>query len=272
MLPGRLDKDWDNAKSQMEDLRGRLEKETDYEAEAAILMRARPLFHEADGIVIPQVYPQFSTGRVLTMEFIEGLHLDLFLQSNPSQEQRNEAGRKLLLAWYRLFFAGRLFYADFHPGNFLFLKDGRLGVIDFGFMLPLDAELWKLLEAMDKPLTTGRREDLATAVKEWSWITNDPADAERLRLSIDYADWSWRARYCGGEFDFGNEADFIRGAGLFAQMVAKRYSRARPCTPVISRQQFGLRSMLYRLNAKIDVRAICEQEIKATGWDRGSYL
>ena len=54
-------------------------------------------------------------------------------------------------------------------------------------------------------------------------------------------------------------------------MAAKRYSRARPCTPVISRQYFGLRSMLYRLKAKIDVRPICEEEIKATGWDRSDY-
>jgi len=271
LLPGRLGKDWDNVKSQMDDLRLRLEKEADYEAEAAMLTRARPLFREADGILVPRVYPELSTARILTMDRIPGVHLEEFLQRKPSQEQRNEAGRQLLRAWYRLFFAGRLFYADFHPGNFLFLEDGRLGLLDFGFMLPLDPELWQLLYRMDRALTTGRREDLATAVKEWSWITEDPSDADRLRLSVEYADWCWSARYCGGEFDFGDEADFVRGAALFGEMAGKRYSRSRPCTATVARQQFGCRSMLYRLKAKIDVRAVCEEEIKAADWDRRSY-
>ena len=39
----------------------------------------------------------------------------------------------------------------------------------------------------------------------------------------------------------------------------------------MARQQFGVRSILYRLKAKIDVRSICEQEVKAAGWDRSDY-
>jgi len=271
LFPGCLNKDWENTKSQMADLRSRLETEADYQAEAAMLTRARPLFREEDGILVPRVYPEFSTARILTMERIGGVHLDQFLRRNPSPEQRNEAGRKLVRAWYRLFFAGRLLYADFHPGNFLFLEDGRMGVLDFGFMLPLDEALWDLMRKMDRGLTTGHREDIAAVVKEWSWITDDAVDAERLRLSVEYTDWSWRSRYRGGEFDFGDEADFLRGAELFGQMAGKRYSRARPCTPVISRQQFGLRALLYRLKAKIDVRTICEEEIGVSGWDRSEY-
>jgi len=271
LLPGRLGQDWQNTKDQFQDLHQRLEKETDYRTEAAWLSTARPLFQPEDGIIVPRVYPELSTTRVLTMDRLEGLHLDQFLRTNPSPEQRNEAARKLLRSWYRLLFAGRLLYLDFHPGNFLFMKDGRLGVIDFGLMLPLDDELWELFRKMDRPLTTGRPEDRIAAIKEWSWISDDPAEADRLRLMDEYTDCCWRSRYCGCEFDFSDELDFRRSVDLFAQMVAKRYSRARSCTPVISRQQFGLRSLLYRLKAKIDVRPICEEEIKATGWDRSDY-
>jgi len=219
LFTGRLDKDWDHVKNQVEDLRLRLEKETDYEAEAAMLMRARPLFRQAEGILVPQVYPQLCTGRVLTMERLEGVHLDEFLRSNPSQEQRNEAARKILRAWYRLFYAGRLFYADFHPGNFLFLKDGRLGVIDFGFMLTLDGELWPLFGKMDRLFRSGRREDLLAAVKEWSWITDAPADEERLRLSAEYGDWCWRPYLSGGEFDFAT-GDGVTAAGSGADAAS----------------------------------------------------
>lgn len=266
MLPGRVDKDWVHLRNQMEDLRSRLEAEVNYVQEEQMMAKARALFREEDGIVVPQSYPLLSTSRVLTMDYIEGVHLEEFLRSNPSQEQRNEAGRKITRAWYRLFAAGRLLYADFHPGNILFLPDGRIGLIDFGFVLPLDGELWPLISRMDKPLKTGDAADLAAAVKEWQWITDDPADAERLRLSVAFVEWTGRSRIVGGEFDFGDEADFRYGMDLVAQMMRNRYSRAHPTSPAFSRHNFGFRSMLYRLKAKFDLQAIAKEEMKATGW------
>jgi predicted unusual protein kinase regulating ubiquinone biosynthesis (AarF/ABC1/UbiB family) len=271
MLPARLGRDWENVKEQFEDLRMRLEQETDYEREAAMLQRTRPLFREDDGIVIPRVYPQFSTARVLTMERLEGVHLEEFLARNPSQEERDEFARKIVRAWYRMMYAGRLIYLDVHPGNFVFMEGGRLGVIDFGFMLEADDTLWELFRKMDRPLTTGRREDRLAVWKEWSWISDDPADADRLQLHDEFGDWCWRARYCGGEFDFSDEADFRRGVELFAEMIRKRYSRSRACTPSISRQNFGFRSILYQLKAKIDIGELAEEEVRATGWDRSEY-
>ena len=210
MLPGRLSREWESTKEQLEDLRVRLERETDYEQEAASLERVRALFHEDDGIVVPRVYPQYSTARVLTMERLPGMHLEAFLATNPSQELRNEFARKITRAWYRMLFAGRMLYIDNHPGNFLFMDDGRLGVIDFGLILEMDDTLWEFMRKVDRPLTTGERDERIAFVKEWSWISDDPSDQDRLRLSEEFADWNWRARYCGGEFDFGDEADFRR--------------------------------------------------------------
>jgi predicted unusual protein kinase regulating ubiquinone biosynthesis (AarF/ABC1/UbiB family) len=271
LLPARLSRDWESTKAQFEDLRVRLERETNYEQEAATLEKVRSLFHEDDDIVVPRVFRQFSTTRVLTMERLGGLHLEEFLATNPSQEVRNEFARKIVRAWYRMLFSGRLLYVDFHPGNFLFMDDGRLGVIDFGLMLELDDTLWELFRKMDRPLTTGRRDERLAVMKEWSWIGDDPVEQDRLRLHDEFADWNWRARYCGSEFDFGDESDFRRGVDLFTEMVRKRYSRSRTCTPTISRQTFGWRSMLYQLKAKFDIAALAEEEVRATGWDRSDY-
>jgi hypothetical protein len=205
------------------------------------------------------------------MERLGGVHLDAYLARNPSQEERNEFARKMIKAWYRMFYAGRLLYSDLHPGNFLFMEDGRLGVLDFGFMLPFDDELWELMRLMDRAFTTGRREDRIAAVKAWSWISDDPGEADFLRLTEEFADWEMRARYCGGPFDFGDEADFRQGIDLFSEMLRKRYNKSRPCTPVIARQHMGWRALLYRLKAKIDIRPLAEEEVKVTGWDRSDY-
>ena len=271
LLPGRLSKDWENAKDQFNDLRMRLERETDYEAEAAMLAKVRPMFRDEDGIVVPRVYPQHSTARILTMDRLDGVHLQEFLARNPSQALRDEFARKIIRAWYRMLFAGRMNYGDFHPGNFLFMDDGRLGLIDFGLVLIHSDEEWAMIRRMDRSMTTGRLEDRLAGVKEWSSISDDPAEADHLRMCEQFADWCWRCRYCGGNFDFGDEADFRRGIDLFTGMVRKRYSRSQPCTPIIARQNFGVRSMLYQLKANIDIRPIAEEEVKATGWDRSDY-
>ncbi len=79
LLPGRLGRDWESTKDQFDDLLTRMEQETDYVAEAATQTKVRSLFHEADGIVVPRVFPEYSTARVLTMERLQGVHLDEYM-------------------------------------------------------------------------------------------------------------------------------------------------------------------------------------------------
>lgn len=269
MLPARLSSDWENVKDQFEDLRSRVTSESDYELEAANLQKARSLFRDEDGIVIPRVYPEFSTKRILTMERLEGEHLREFVARNPSQEERDDVALKILKAWYRLMYAGRMLYIDFHPGNLMVLKDGRVGVLDFGFVVSLDGEEWDLMRKIDRPLTTGRAEDRIAVVKEWNQIRDNETD--RLRLVDEFSEWCWMSRYRGGRYDFSDEAEFQRGISLFREMVRKRYSRSRPVTPAIARSQFGWRSVLYLLKANVDIWSLAEQEVKATGWDRSDY-
>ena len=65
--------------------------------------------------------------------------------------------------------------------------------------------------------------------------------------------------------------DFRRGVDLFTEMLRKRYSRGHRTTPTIARGNFGWRSLLYRLRAKLDIRPLAESENLATGWDRSDY-
>jgi predicted unusual protein kinase regulating ubiquinone biosynthesis (AarF/ABC1/UbiB family) len=271
LLPQRFSRDWENMRQQFEDLRLRLERETDYEQEADMQERVRRLFREEDGVVVPRVDREQSTGRILTMDYLPGQTLDQFVAHNPSQEERNHFARLILRAWYRMLYAGRLFYADIHPGNFLHLDDGRLGLIDFGFMLELDDEMWESFREIDRPQTTGRRDERISAMKKWNSIGDGPDEEERLRLTEQLCDWFWRCRYCGGEFDFGDEADFRRGVDLMVQMGRKRCTRGERYQLVIARQTFGIRSILYRLKAKIDVKPLAEADIAMTGWDRSDY-
>src|SRR5207302_2028056 len=87
---------------------------------------------------------QVHAARVLTMDFLDGVHLDAFVARGPSQAERDAIARKFVRAWYRMLYAGRMSHADLHPGNFLVMDDGRLGVIDFGFVVAHGDEDWKI--------------------------------------------------------------------------------------------------------------------------------
>ncbi len=269
MFPARISRDWDYTRRMVDDVRVRMEQESDYAREATAMEHARSLFRDEDGIVVPRVYRQYSSSRVLTMERLSGVHLNEFLAGSPDQSRRNEFGRRIMRGTYRQMFAGRTVYGDFHPGNLLFMNDGRLGWLDFGFMVPLDGELWEAMRSLDRALTTGEAADRKQAIVHWSSITDE--GAAPMQLLDDFSQWCWGSRYCGGEFDFGNEEQFRRGFELFGKLAQSRFARTRPCTAAMNRQQFGLMSLLYQLRARFDVRELAEQEVQATGWDRSAY-
>src|ERR1019366_7300828 len=148
LLPLRLGKDWESVKAQFEEVRRMLHQEVDYVQEAESMRLARELFRPEDGIVVPRFHPEYSGKRVLTTDYVEGLHLPDYLATNPTQASRNGFGTKLYVAWLRMYYAF-MSYADPHPGNYLFLSDGRLGLIDFGCVQrysPDEREILRLAE------------------------------------------------------------------------------------------------------------------------------
>src|SRR5262249_15927781 len=210
LLPARLGKDWDSTKAQLDELRLQLEQETDYEREARCLTKARSLFCEADGIVVPRVYREFTTARVLTMEYVGGPHLDAYLADRPSQQERNAVAAKIVTAGYLLLCAGRMLYADFHPGNLVFLHDGRLGLLDFGFVRWISDAEWNLYRRFDRALTTGDPGELREFVREWCQNADPAAERDRFELCHELTCALYRPRFDHGEFDFGDEGLFRR--------------------------------------------------------------
>jgi predicted unusual protein kinase regulating ubiquinone biosynthesis (AarF/ABC1/UbiB family) len=265
MLPLRVSGDWENVKAQLEDLRRVLEAETDYEKEATFQRQARSFFREDDRIVVPRVYEEHSTRRVLTAELLGGQHVHDFLAGNPAQELRDHFGALIVRAWYRLLFAGHLNYADLHPGNFLFQSDGRLGLLDFGCVRPFSDREWELIRLSNRAVD-GTREDFVRAMKRSVCLAeSDPIDPEHLLLLERLAGWSWRPVRQRGAFDFGDGQFLREGVEVFREMTRKRCTRGEPLCVLIARVDFGLFAMLYRLRARVDMRAIGMDEARAVG-------
>jgi predicted unusual protein kinase regulating ubiquinone biosynthesis (AarF/ABC1/UbiB family) len=262
----RLSRDWDNLKAQLADLQRVVERETDYENEAAMLRKARALFSEDDGIVIPRVFDAHSTRRVLTMEYLDGVHLHDFLATNPSQETRDHFGKLICRAWARMYYAGRMNYADVHPGNFFFRDDGTLGVIDFGCVRPFTEAEWELMRQGQQAVYRAGETQRRYMAQICDLDERQQADPDRVRLLEELCEWTWRPLRTEGAFDFADGEHLRAGVNIYREMTRRRCTRGHPLCVLIARMQFGYRSLLYRLRARIDCRAGDAEESPAAGW------
>ena len=262
LTPMRLSGDWDNIKAQFEDVCHMLNMETDYRQEAENLRVARSAFSEDEGIVVPRVFTEVSTGRVLTMEYVEGLHLDEFLATNPSQKLRDEFGHKICLSMLRLDHSQRLLYADPQPGNYLFMCDGRLGFIDFGCCSLHSDEYLKWLSESERVFLESR-EGLRDIIVRMNGLSpKQAADEARMKVLTAWTKWAWEPVVHDGPFDFSDRDYFRRGAELYGKAVKGRYTRSHPSSTWLCKAVFGLRAMLTRLEAKVDLGAIYQAERK----------
>jgi predicted unusual protein kinase regulating ubiquinone biosynthesis (AarF/ABC1/UbiB family) len=115
-----------------EEVRASLLRELDYVQEAEQCRAYAEAARAYPELAVPEVVPDLSSLRVLCLTRLRGPHLLDLMESSPSEEERFRVGRLLAFAIWGPFYAARRIHADPHPGNFLLLPDGRLGVVDFG--------------------------------------------------------------------------------------------------------------------------------------------
>ena len=261
LFPVRLGKDWESVRLQVEEVHRMLQLEADYEHEAESLRRARKLFNSGEGIVVPEVYEKYSTKRVLTMEYIPGVLLNDFLATNPSQELRNQFGAKMYLASLRMYYA-EMNYADPHSGNYLFMGDDRLGLIDFGCVQRYGDEEAELIRIAEES-ASGKPEVLRELFRRSANLEDvDFKNQEYVELLTESHKWTCEPIQHEGSFDFGNVEHLRRGIQLVVSLARKRYTRSHPMYVYFNRSVFGLRALLYRLRAQVDVKALHRQEAR----------
>jgi predicted unusual protein kinase regulating ubiquinone biosynthesis (AarF/ABC1/UbiB family) len=268
LFPLRLSKDWDSLNDQFGEIEAVLSTEVDYEHEAQSLREGRSVFRDEDGIIIPRVYEQYSTRRILTMEYLEGESFAAFLASNPPQTLRNLFGERILLAGLRLYCTRRLLYSDFNPGNVLHCGDGRLGLIDFGGLKRMSDDEWALMGEGHRAMVSSDRKTVLAYCQRSLMFTDQEMSAKSQIVDLveEWGNFYWEPVRRDGPFDFGNPDYFRQGINLWMRAAQARNLRQDPVNVFMHRCMFERLSLLYRLRAAVDYRRIYFAETQSAGW------
>jgi len=109
----------------------RIREELDYAREAKAMALYGDFFAGRDDIAAPEPLPELSTGRLLTMTWLEGRGLMDFTEAD--QETRNRVARLLFEAWWTPLIRIGVIHGDPHLGNYTFGGEAaRLNLLDFG--------------------------------------------------------------------------------------------------------------------------------------------
>ncbi|MBW2311736.1 MAG: AarF/ABC1/UbiB kinase family protein [Deltaproteobacteria bacterium] len=117
-----------------------LEKELDYNVEAAHTERFAMQFTRDTTIYVPKIYREITTRRILTMEYINGIKASEIDRLEEAGLNRHEiACRGFDLIMKQIFVHG-FFHADPHPGNIFVLPNNIICYLDFGMMGRIDRQ------------------------------------------------------------------------------------------------------------------------------------
>ncbi|WP_028890314.1 ABC1 kinase family protein [Tenacibaculum ovolyticum] len=116
------------------EVENKLLEETNYILELAQSNEIANACNKIPNLRFPKYYEEFSSDRILTMDWMDGVHLSEFTQKGLNQETSNKLGQALWDFYMYQLHVLKKVHADPHPGNFLVSPENDLIVIDFGCM------------------------------------------------------------------------------------------------------------------------------------------
>ncbi|MFN7100079.1 MAG: ABC1 kinase family protein, partial [Flavobacterium sp.] len=130
-------KDSDKYFKEVED---KLIEETNYLLELEQSTEVVNACSKIDNLVFPSYYPEFSSEKIITMDWMTGKHLSEFTKINTDQEAADKIGQALWDFYMYQIHVLKKVHADPHPGNFLVDSNNNLVALDFGCMkkIPMD--------------------------------------------------------------------------------------------------------------------------------------
>jgi predicted unusual protein kinase regulating ubiquinone biosynthesis (AarF/ABC1/UbiB family) len=245
-----------------EEVQARLLEETDYRLELKNAVEIGTACAHIPNLRFPQYYPELSGERILTMEWLDGMHLREFMETKPADALRNQVGQTLWdFTTYQLHVLGKV-HADPHPGNFLMLPDGSVGILDFGCVKVVPRDFYNAYFSVIHPNVRNNPERLleVTYALELLNAEDTVEDREFVLGTLNKFLSLVEKPFFSDSFDFGDDAyldslyTFGLEVGRLSDMQQKHGGRGSAHAIYVNRTFFGLISLLNDLKATVKSR------------------
>ncbi|MBL7867943.1 MAG: AarF/ABC1/UbiB kinase family protein [Flavobacterium lindanitolerans] len=241
------------------EVENKLLEETDYELE---LKQGVAIAEACSGIAnlkFPKYYPELSSKKIITMDWMDGEHLSEFVAHNENRAKGDSIGQALWDFYMFQMHQLRQVHADPHPGNFLIDKEGNLIAIDFGCIKQVPEDFYIPYFELARPEIMNNQKLFLEKLYELEILRKDDTDEEVAYFSelFNRLLRLFTKPYQTDAFDFSDEAFF----GEMAQL-SEEYSKDSKLRKMngnrgskhflyINRTFFGLYSLLHDLKARI---------------------
>jgi ubiquinone biosynthesis protein len=163
-----------------------LRRELDFGREERHLHQFAILLKDNPTVCIPRPYTEFCTGRVLTMEMIDGVPLSQPGLIDAAGIDREEVARRGAELYLEMIFTHGFYHADPHPGNIVLLPGNVIGLIDWGMVGRIDEKLREDIEEMLLAIVNHDTHMLTMLIKR---IGQMPQQLDEAGFSSDVADF-----------------------------------------------------------------------------------
>ncbi len=200
IIANRLDNSLDVAKSYnlpglVEVFERDIKKELDYKFEAMNAIHLYDLLKD-DEIYVPEVYREYTTSKVLTMEYVDGVSLNTVLASNDDKYDKEKIALQGADSFIKQVLEYGFYHADPHPGNIFVMENSNVAFVDFGMMGHLDDDLREDLAKLFIFISEGDAK-LLTKQLMYMGIVDDSNDYK----DIEYEILQLLDRYYGIQFN-----------------------------------------------------------------------
>src|SRR3954452_18264201 len=178
------------ARALADELEVHLRGELDFVEEANNAELIAGFLTEYEDIVVPEVIRPFVTERVLVLELIDGRKVDT--DHGLGAERAQELARQFFRAYVHQVTVEGVYHADPHRGNVLLTTDGRLALVDFGLLGPLDDDTRRNLALLLLAVAQNRADDVADLILGLSRVSlaaNEPGFVQDLRRKLPRYHW-----------------------------------------------------------------------------------
>jgi ubiquinone biosynthesis protein len=167
----------------LEEFRKSFVREFDYRLEAGNLLTLHRNLREFDKIVVPLPVEDYTTSRVLTMEYVSGRKITSVSPLARLEIDGEELANQLFAAYLQQVLINGVFHADPHPGNLFLTDDGRVALLDLGMVGRITPALQDKLLYLLHAVSEGRALDAANIATRMGEKTED-YDASCFRREI----------------------------------------------------------------------------------------